>query len=146
MSETVFVRTCSLADYNLLTLAEDIRKWIPNSSVYVQNEPCRIVVCYSNIATVINVGDVFSFVQRFKGVYKNEVINHSEKRETVRVTIDSWDFLIEVFVYKTVGATENMRYRLTCCNDPDLSGEFDDYSSLFNRLSEFMWEGVSELI
>lgn len=146
MQETIFVKTCSLNEGNLIKLADEVREWIPHSNVYVQNEPCRIVVCYNNIATVIKNGDVFSFVQRYKGVFKNEIVNHSEKRDAVKVSIDYWDFIIESFVYKTVGSTENMKYRLTCLNSPDLSGEFDDYISVMNRLSEFLWEGVSELI
>lgn len=143
MQENIYVRTVGLDCRNYIKIAEDLRKWLVGSSVYVQNEPCRIVVVYrgGSACTVINEGDVFSFMQRATGSNRY-IINHSEKQETVRVKISSYDFIIEAFVYTTVGTTENMKFRLTCLNEPDLSGEFDDYEALKERLNEFLWEAV----
>ena len=143
MQETVFCRTCSLLPWNHIKLAEDIRTWLPHASVYVQSHPCRIVICRGDTATVINQTDIFSFVQRYSGKTRNDIVNHSEKRGTLKVTIGDCDFLIETFVAKTVGDTENMKFRLTCLFDPDLSMDFDDYASLSNKLNEYLWDKVS---
>lgn len=143
MQETIFCRTCSLLDYNAVRLSEDIRKWIPHASVYMQNHPLRIVVCRGAIATVINATDIFSFVHRYSmGKSIPDIVNHSEKRDTVKVSINGSDFLIETFVAKTVGDTENMKFRLTCLFDPDLSMDFDDYASLSNKLNDYLWNAV----
>lgn len=141
MQENIYVRTVALDCRNYIKIAEDIRKWLSSSTVYVQNDPVRIVVVFAEYCTVINEGDVFSFMQKSSG-RKHYIINHSEKHDTVRVRISSYDFIIETFVYETVGTTENMKFRLTCLNEPDLSGEFDDYEAVKERLNEFLWEAV----
>lgn len=141
MQENIYVRTVALDCRNYIKIAEDIRKWVSSSTVYVQNDPVRIVVVYGEYCTVINEGDVFSFMQKSSG-RKHYINNHSEKHDTVRVKISSYDFIIETFVYETVGSTENMKFRLTCLNEPDLSGEFDDYEAVKDRLNEFLWEAV----
>lgn len=141
MQENVYVRTVGLDCHNYIKIANDLRKWLTDSTVYVQNDPVRIVVIYADCGVVINEGDVFSFMQKATG-RKHYIVNHSEKRDTVRVKISSYDFIIETFVYSTVGSTENMKFRLTCLNEIDLSGEFDDYEALKNRLNEFLREAV----
>ena len=146
MQETVFCKTCSLHDGNLVRLAEEIRKWMPHASVYVQMNPKRIVVCRCATATVINEGDVFSFIQIVSpttGNKHHDIVNHSEKRDSVYVSIENNQFFIETYVAKTVGDTENMKFRLTCLFDPDLSMDFDDYASLSNKLNEYLWDEVS---
>lgn len=143
MQETIFCKTCSLHEGNLVRLAEEVRKWMPHASVYVQMNPKRIVVCRGAVATVINEGDVFSLVQQFPfGATIHEIVNHSEKRDNVYVSIENNHFFIETFVAKTVGDTENMKFRLTCLFDPDLSMDFDDYASLSNKLNEYLWDTV----
>ena len=141
MQENIYVRTVGLDCRNYIKIANDLRKWLTGSTVYVQNDPVRIVVVYAECCTVINEGDVFSFMQKATG-RKHYIVNHSEKQEAVRVKISSYDFIIEAFVYATVGSTENMKFRLTCLNEIDLSGEFDDYEALKDRLNEFLWEAV----
>ena len=143
MQETIFCRTCGLSDHNAIKLYEDIKKWLPHSSVYIQNTPLRIVVCRGAIATVISDGDVFSFVQRHNEATINDIINHSEKRDTVYISIENRHFLIETYVYKTIGHTDNMKFRLTCLTEPELSQDFDDYASLSNELNNYMWYTVS---
>ena len=147
MQETVFVRTVGIDHRNYIKIAEDLRKWIVGSSVYVQNDPVRLVVMYAGgyCCTVINEGDVISFVQRATGS-SHGIINHSDKKDTVRVTIGSYDFVIETFIYSTVGTTDNMKFRLTCLNEPNLSGEFDDYVAVKERLNEFLLESVVEVL
>lgn len=141
MQETTYVRTVALNRTNSTIIAQNIQDWIRRSSVFVQNEPTRIVVCYDNVATVINEGDVFSFTKNeLNG--KHYIVNHSEKRNTVRVKIGDNEFAVEAFTYKILGSTENMKFRLTCLNEPNLSGEFDDYVTLRNRLNEFLWEAL----
>lgn len=143
MQETVFYRTCSLLSYNQCRLANDIRKWLPHASVYVQNHPLRVAICYGSTATIINETDIFSFVQRYSDNGKvHDIINHSEKQGTVKVSIGKLDFLIETFTSRTVEGTENMRFRLTCLTELDLSGDFDDYEAVKDRLNEFLWEAV----
>ena len=144
MLETIYCKTCGLHSENHIKLAEDIRKWIPQATVYIQNNPCRIIVCRGVLATVINDGDVFSFVQRSNGEKSrcHDIVNHSERQYTVKVNINDDEFLIETFVYKVVGDTENVKFRLTCLNEPNLSGDFDDYESVKNRLNAFLWEAV----
>ena len=146
MPEIIFVHSCSLHDGNYLRISDDLRKWFPNGTVYAQSHPPRLVVCRGAIATVINDGDVFSFVRRKdgSGKYRNEIINHSEKRDSVYVAIENQHFLIETYVYKRVGDTENMKFRLTCLTQPEISKEFDDYTSLSNELSNYMWDEVSK--
>ena len=140
MQETIFVRTCSLLPWNQLRLAEDPRKWLPHASVYVQNHPLRVVVCNGSIAIVINETDIFSFVKR-SGVH--DIVNHSEKQGKVKVSIGDKDFLIEAFVAKTVGDTENMKFRLTFLFNPEISRDFDDYASLSNELNNYLWDSVN---
>ena len=143
MQETVFCKTCSLHDGNLIRLSEEIRKWLPYASVYVQMTPKRIVVCRNATATVINEGDVFSLIQKTTvGSVHNDIVNHSEKKDTVYVFIENNHFFIETYVAKTIGDTENMKFRLTCLFDPDLSMDFDDYASLSNKLNEYLWNAV----
>lgn len=140
MQETIFVRTCSLLPWNQCRLAEDLRRWLPHASIYVQNHPLRIAVCNGSVAIIINETDIFSFVQRSGRVH--DIINHSEKQNKVKVSIGDKDFLIETFVAKTVGDTENMKFRLTCLFDPELSRDFDDYASLSNELNNYLWDSV----
>ena len=137
----IFVKTCGLHSGNIVRLAEELRKWLPHASVYVQMNPRRLVVCRGSTATVINEGDVFSLVQRhnFSHGMINEIVNHTEKRDTVKVTIGDREFLIETFVAEVVGDTENMKFRLTCLNNPEDSEDFDDYASLSNRINEHLW-------
>lgn len=139
MQEIEFVRTCALYEGNCIKLAEEIRRWLPHASVYVQLNPRRLVVCRGATATVINDGDIFSLVKRHKEQSFNDIINHTEKRDTVKVTIGDREFLIETFVAKTVGDTENMKFRLTCLFNPEDSEDFDDYASLSNRINEHLW-------
>ena len=141
MQENIYVRTVGLDCHNYIKIANDLRKWLTDSTVYVQNDPVRITAICDGYGVVINEGDVFSFMQKATGK-KHYIINHSEKRNTVRVKISSYDFIIETFVSSTVGSTENMKFRLTCLNEIDLSGEFDDYEALKNRLNEFLREAV----
>lgn len=145
MQETIFCKTCGLTSENYIRVADEIRKWLPFASVYVQSKPFKVVVCRSVIATVINEGDVFSFVQRYSnGEKRNDVINHSEKRDAVYVAVERNQFLIEVYVATTVGDTENMKFRLTCLTNPEISRDFDDYASLSNELNNYMWDEVSK--
>lgn len=141
MQENIFVRTVGLDSNNLVKIAKDLKNWLWYADVYVQNDPIRIVVICKEYCTVINEGDVFSFMQNTK-IGMKYVINHSEKQETVKVKISTYDFIIETFVYETVGTTENRKFKLICLTDPDLSGEFDDYEALKERLNEFLWEAV----
>ena len=141
MKETIYCSTCALQLGTLMTLAERIRKWLPNASVYVQMNPKRIVVCRDSTCTVINEGDVFSFVQRYDGK-QNDIINHSEKQDTVRVSIGDRDFLIETFVAYECDGTENMKYRLTDLTYPDLSKDFDFYTALKEELNSILWKVV----
>mgnify|MGYP003293438053 CR=1 FL=1 len=144
MPEIIFVHSCSLHDGNFLRVSDDLRKWFPQDSIYARSHPARLIVCRGSIATVINEGDVFSFVRRKdgSGTYRNEIINHSEKRDSVYVSIENNHFFIETFVAKIVGGTENMKFRLVCLSDPDLSMDFDDYASLSNKLNEYLWDAV----
>lgn len=145
MQENIFVRTVRLYSDNLLFIAKYLRRWLVGSSVYVQNDPARIIVVYAggSVCTVINEGDVISFMQRATGS-NHYIINHSEKKQCVHVKIGDNSFVIETFVYETVGDTDNMKFRLTCLNEPDLSGTFDDYESVKERLNEFLLEAVDE--
>ena len=145
MHETIFCKTCYLHEGSLLRLAEEIRKWLPYASVYVQSHPTRIVVCKGAIATVLNDGNLFSFVQRHtNGEKRHDIINHSEKRDSVHVSIENRHFLVETYVATTVGDTENMKFRLTCLTYPELSRDFNDYASLSNELNNYMWDEVSK--
>lgn len=150
MTETVFVKTCGLHEANCTRLADEIALWIRHSSVYVQNNPCRIIVCRDDIATIINEGDVFSFVQKHNsqayGVPLQDIINHSEKRDTLKVDIGRHHFLIETFVAKKVGDTENMKFRVTDLCNPVLSKDFDDRASLDKELSNCLWSSVYEVL
>lgn len=145
MQENIFVRTVGLDSDNLLPIAEDLRKWLVGSSVYVQTDPARLVVVYAggSVCTVINEGDIISFMKRATGS-NHYIINHTEKKQCVHVKIGDNSFVIETFVYETVGNTDNMKFRLTCLNEPDLSGTFDDYESVKERLNEFLFEAVDE--
>lgn len=142
----IFCKTCGLHSGNIVKLAEEIRKWLPHASVYIQMNPRRIVVCRGATATVINDGDVFSLVQRlnFSHGMIHEIVNHSEKMNTVKVTIGDHEFLIETFVAEIVGDTENMKFRLTNLNCPENSEDFDDYASLSNRINEYLWYTVEK--
>lgn len=145
MQETIYVKTCCLQNGNSMKLIEEIKKWLPHASVYVQIHPLRAVVCRGAIATVINEGDVFSLVQRHtNGVLAHDVVNHSEKRDSVRINIGDKDFLIETFIANTVGDTENMKFRLTYLFAPELSRDFDDFASLSNVFIEHLWNDVDK--
>lgn len=143
MQETVYVRTVGVDNRNFMRVAEDIREWLIDSTVYVQQSPARIIVIHQggSVCTVINEGDVISLTKRGSGS-THKIVNHTEKRDAVKVKIGSLDFIIETFVAEVVGTTENMKFRLTCLTDINLSGEFDDYESVKERLNEFLWEAV----
>lgn len=145
MQETIFVKTCAFHDGDIIKFNEEIRKWLPYASVYVQMTPRRLVICRGAIATVINEGDVFSLVQRHtNNGLTHDIINHTEKKSSVFVHIAGRDFLIETFVDKVVGGTENMKFMLVCLTNPELSREFDDYASLSNELNNYIWDAVDK--
>ena len=150
MTETVFVKTCGLHEANCTRLADEIALWIHRSSVYVQNNPCRIIVCRDDIVTIINEGDVFSLVQKHDsqayGSPMHDIINHSEKRYTLKVYIGRHHFLIETFVYNKVVDTENIKFRMTDLCNPELSKDFDDYASLNKELNNYLWASVDEVL
>lgn len=143
---TIYCKTCGLYEHNCVELTKEIRRWIPQASVYIQNHPCRVIVCRGILATVINEGDVFSFVQRKMGEQSMsyDIVNHSEKLNTVKVTIGDNDFLIETFDAPTDDGSDKIKFRLTCLFNPKLSEEFDDYASVSNRISNYLWDSVSK--
>ena len=140
MQETEFVKTLGLSSDTCIKAYEEVRKWLPDASVYVRVDPSRIVVCRNSIATVIEDGDVFSLVQREGRMH--DIINHSDKRDSVYVAIESKHFLIETFIAKAVDNTEKTKYRLTCLTAPELSRDFDDYASLSNMICYFLWDAI----
>ena len=73
MQENIFVRTVGLDSDNLLPIAEDLRKWLVGSSVYVQADLARLAVVYAggSVCTVINKGDIISFMKRATGSNQN---------------------------------------------------------------------------
>ena len=153
MNRTIYCRTVGLDSRNILAIAKDITSWLDayKPKVFVQNDPCRLVVVYNDVCTVINEGDIFSFIERegdidIHRMKQHFIENHTEKRKTVHVQIQENLFVIESFVFCKCGDTENMKFRLTCLNEPDLSETYDDYAGVKKRLEEFLWQSCDEVL
>lgn len=137
-TNSIFVRTVGLSRDNCIKLANDIKEWVGYANVYIQNNPCRIIVCYTGFCTVIKEGDVFSFMQEDSPRNKKHYIrNHSEKLDTVYVEINSHGFIIETYKFE-----DSYKFRLTDLDKPGLSESFNTYAEVQNRLNEFLQEAV----
>ena len=139
MKENIYVKTTSLDRVNFQRAFNDCKEWLNDCKVYLVKNPLKIVVIGVNKCTIINEGDVFSLIQKQVN-RKHDIEKHSGNKNPVWVSIRNLNFIIET----TVGE-EALTFRLTCLDEPDLSGVFNDYDSLRDRLNEFLEESIEEL-
>lgn len=63
-----------------------------------------------------------------------------------KVQVGKLTFTISAYCYKKVGMTENMKFRLVCKQNPEFSGEFDDYQSLMDELNKHIFSLVIDTV
>ena len=64
----------------------------------------------------------------------------------VKVKIGNITLLISAFCFQKVGDTENMKFRVECKTNPELSGVFDDFVSVKNHLGSILEDQVFDMI
>lgn len=144
MQENIYVRTVGLDSRNFKSIAKDLEEWLVDYNIYPLNNPLRIVAINADSCVVIHEKDIFSFVQ--KAMSREHCIEKhcTDDCGAVRLQIGSLTFIVETS--SSNGSYKNTKFRLTCLNELDLSGEFDDYDSLQARLNEFLKESIEGVL
>lgn len=75
-----------------------------------------------------------------------ELLKQKSKEKTVTVKVDNFTFTLSAYCYTKVGTTENMKFRLTCKENPVHNREFDDLKTMTDYIGEFIFTSVIDLL
>lgn len=74
-----------------------------------------------------------------------ESLKPKSKENTVTIKVGEFTFILSAYCYKKVEMTENMKFRLKCKENSNLSREFDDINDMTNYIGEFLYSYAIDL-